>query len=124
MTQPKLAKRLPNYRRPLDYSKLRCSSGSPDFETIDDPYGSREETLKRVIRQWAGQFLGLFPRRPHPGVGLFLRQQQDRHGLFMDRLHQVVGIRGQKPIEIVGGQAVPDLSDALPLRHMETGKEH
>lgn len=42
----------------------------------------------------------------------------------MDRLHQAVGIGGQKSIEIVVGQAVPDLSDTLPLRNMDAGKEH
>lgn len=65
----------------------------------------------------------LVPRRPHPYVGLFLCQEEDRHCLLVDRFHEIVGIRGQKTIEIVGREPVPNLPDALPLRHMDAGEE-
>lgn len=42
----------------------------------------------------------------------------------MDAFYHLVRIGGEKTIEIVSGQAIPDFSDALPLRHMNTGKEH
>jgi len=32
----------------------------------------------------------------------------------VDRFHEIVGIRGQKTIEIVGREAVPNLPNALP----------
>lgn len=38
----------------------------------------------------------LIPRCLHPNVGLFFCQQQNRRGLFVDRLYEIIGIRGQE----------------------------
>ena len=63
-------------------------------------------------------------RGAHPDIGLFLGQKQDRHGLLVDGLQNVIRIGGQKTIEIIARQAVRDLSHARPLRHMDASKEH
>ena len=34
---------------PMHQSRLPCSTGSPDFETIDDPYGSRDEMISASL---------------------------------------------------------------------------
>ena len=46
--------------------------------------------LQRIIRQWPLQRLRLFPRRAHPDIALFVRRQDHRHGLRMDRLDDCV----------------------------------
>ena len=47
--------------------------------------GSAHDNPERVIRLWPLQRLGLIPRRTHPNVPLFVRRQDHRHGLGMDR---------------------------------------
>lgn len=56
-------------------------------------------------------------------VGFVLCLQQDRHGLLKDRLDEIVRIRGQEAIEIVGGELVRYLANALPLRHVDAGEK-
>ena len=63
--------------------------------------------------------LCFLPRRVQPDIRVFLGQQQDRHRLFVDRLDDLIGVGGQEPVEIVCGQAVFDLPDALPLRDVD-----
>jgi hypothetical protein len=40
----------------------------------------------------------------------------------MDRLHEIVRVRGQETIEDIGRQSVLYLPDDSPLRHMDAGK--
>jgi hypothetical protein len=68
--------------------------GSPIF-FVRSPH----DDLQRIIQQWSLQSLGLVPRRTHPHVALFIRRQDHRHGLWMDRLDDSVRRGGQEAID-------------------------
>lgn len=71
--------------------------------------------LQRAIWQWPLQGNGLFPRRGQPHLDLGRFGQNDRHGLHVDRAHDIVGLGGQEAKEVDGFEAGLDLPDAGPL---------
>jgi hypothetical protein len=56
--------------------------------------GAARNDLQRVVRQRALQRLGFIPGRTQPHVALFIRVQDHRHGLRVNRLDD--GIRGRR----------------------------
>src|SRR6266567_3364689 len=66
------------------------------------------------IRQRPLQTARFIPRRPHPGVSLFVCGLDHRHGLGMDRLDDGVRCRGQEPINQM--RALNGVSTWCPCR--------
>jgi hypothetical protein len=60
----------------------------------------RRHDLDHVVRQRPLQRPCLIPRRGQPGLYLVLRGQDDRHRLFVDRLHDAVRIGREEAVQL------------------------
>jgi hypothetical protein len=72
-----------------------------------------------IAMQRALQRVRLVPRRPHPHVTLFLRRQDQRHGLGMNRLNDRVRRRRLKPVDEMGTRSGFDLVPRSPLNSVQ-----
>jgi hypothetical protein len=55
----------------------------------------------RIVGQRPLQRLGFIPRRAHPDVALLLCQQDDRHGLRVDRFDDPIRCTGEKAVDVM-----------------------
>ncbi len=96
-------KRSQQFRPPVRQAAARSPLSTPRATILES---SSDSGLLQTAR--------FIPRRPHPGVSLFVCGQDHRHGLGMDRLDDGVRCRGQEPINQM--RALNGVSTWCPCR--------